>query len=73
MNNKTSALKCKWTAYRIIKYDYIDLVCVYEYEQDKIYANECTLKIMLVTYCNFLSQRMSTLFNIYSNYESDRN
>jgi len=38
MNNKTSALKCKWTAYWIIKYDYIDLVCVYiyEYEQDKI-------------------------------------
>lgn len=55
----------------IIKYEYIDLMCVYE--QDKMYANECTLKIILITYCNYLSRGMSTLFNIYSNYESEYN
>lgn len=33
---------------------YRPCVCVYmyEYKQDKVYTNEYTLKIMLITYCN---------------------
>lgn len=75
MNDKTSALGCKWTACWIIKYEYIDLVCVYpclNITGNKVYANECTLKIMMVTYCNSLYRGTSTSFNTYSNYESDR-